>query len=211
MGRRYEGPETLNEAMRFLDGRDSRVWNGLRATRLHLVEGWQGSKRRYDNEFTQKEGVKGVALEYQWTDVVTWFEDGDIIINSGGWHTNTTKHRLGAVTQVWQNDGDWFFEHGGVTYNFENGAILHPNGTVSGATPTILSDWNDKFGEELETVTQLVERIQGFDLETTQKVWKKLRKHHRFIAVHCIDEFIPTILGVEDVRDIVSERMRRVA
>lgn len=197
MGKRYQGPETYNEAMRFLDGADSRVWNGLRSTRFHLV-----------GENSTQEGV---AMEYHYTDVVTWLKNGDIIIDSGGWETNTTKHRLGAVTRVWQDDGGWYFEHGGVTYDFARGAVLHPDGSVTGATPTIVSEWNYKFDDKLETTGQLVEKIQQLDFEGTLRVWKKLRKHRRFIAAHCIMEFVPTILGVDDVRDIVSERMREAA
>ena len=52
-------------------------------------------------------------------------------LNTGGWHTNTTKSRLNAILselitgeRVFQRDFNWFLNYNNVTHDFMDGMIL---------------------------------------------------------------------------------------
>ena len=63
------------------------------------------------------------------------FNDDEIILNSGGWQTKTTKSRMNKVSdafqlgfRVSQRHGEWFVDYFaneiGDTYSFNDGMIL---------------------------------------------------------------------------------------
>lgn len=73
------------------------------------------------------------TIRYHSTDVVM-FDDKSIILNSGGWHTNTTKARMNQASnvfdlgyQVFQKKFDWFVSFRGKTLDFQSGMILKRN------------------------------------------------------------------------------------
>ena len=52
-------------------------------------------------------------------------------LNTGGWHSNTTKSRLNAILQelivgarVYQKNWNWFLSYNNVTHDFNDGMIL---------------------------------------------------------------------------------------
>ena len=71
------------------------------------------------------------VVRYHATDVVKFSEDC-IILNSGGWHTNTTKTRMNQTSNqfelgynVYQKDFAWFVDYRGKTYDFFDGMKLN--------------------------------------------------------------------------------------
>ena len=71
-----------------------------------------------------KNGV--TTVRYHSTDVVT-FDDNTIKLDTGGWRSVTTKLRMNQASNqfdlgygVWQEKGEWYVEHKGKTYTFEN-------------------------------------------------------------------------------------------
>ena len=63
--------------------------------------------------------------------IVVAFNESEIILNSGGWFTNTTKIRMNQTSNqfnlgfnVFQKDLSWFVEFNEKTIPFENGMIL---------------------------------------------------------------------------------------
>ena len=50
------------------------------------------------------------AIKLHYTDVVTIHQDGTYTLQTGGWHTVTTKARINeyAPCRVWQKDFEWF-------------------------------------------------------------------------------------------------------
>jgi hypothetical protein len=76
---------------------------------------------------TTVSGAKGVTrVTYHNTEVVT-FDDHQIILNSGGWRTSTTKTRMNQASnqfdlgfEVYQTKGEWFVDYKGYTYPFED-------------------------------------------------------------------------------------------
>ncbi len=195
MAKRYSGPKTYGEVIRFLNGRDSRVWKGLKATTFH--------KER------DLEGNPCVCMEYWRTDVVTWLQNGDVIINTGGWHTNTTQHRLNAAVRVWGRCE--YFEHGGLEYEMSDGALLKTDGTVEGAIPLIVRDWNYVTGQNLETIEACNASLARLNFNNTKWIWNKLRRHRRWIAANCSNDFLPTLIGFKGVEDIIGKRLKKAA
>ena len=67
-----------------------------------------------------------IHIRYQATDVVIFKADGTIVLNSGGWHTTTTKSRINAALSgtgwlVWQRDGKWFVSNDKIVTPFTDG------------------------------------------------------------------------------------------
>lgn len=71
-----------------------------------------------------------VALQYHWTDVVTWNENGTIILSSGGYGTLTTKerlnHALNGIARIVQKDYAWYVDFNGHRYHFHSGMVINP-------------------------------------------------------------------------------------
>lgn len=75
------------------------------------------SARKLDNntyEVTYKDGCRAIRLHR--TDIVTFRPDGKFAINSGGWQTRTTKHRINKycrTIQVWSSKKKWYVSRAG--------------------------------------------------------------------------------------------------
>lgn len=111
-------PQTHAEAVATLGSRESKeVANN---TRLHRREGG------------------AVALRLHETDILTWRQNGDRVLNSGGWKTATTKARLrDAGIDLYHHKNRWTIGGcewtGGDFLLYADGMVLHPDGTATGA------------------------------------------------------------------------------
>jgi hypothetical protein len=67
------------------------------------------SRKLANNTYAKRRGDK-IAIMYYATDVVTYYPDGRIKLDSGGWMTVSTKERLNQFSpfHVWQNKGVWY-------------------------------------------------------------------------------------------------------
>lgn len=78
-----------------------------------------------------------IGIRLHNTDVVKYYPDGRIILNSGGWKTPTTKDRINkyAPVNVWTNKGIWYI---GQSWNkpaeaiYQDDMVINPDGTFSG-------------------------------------------------------------------------------
>lgn len=73
---------------------------------------------------TKFEGIS--VVKYHGTPVVTIHPNGDITLDTGGWRTNTTKHRMNQYApgvQVYQKNFEWFVVWKGQTLPFEGRTI----------------------------------------------------------------------------------------
>lgn len=76
------------------------------------------------------------AVKYHDTNVVTVTPDNTIILNSGGWHSNTTKARFNEYADsvaVSQAKGLWTVYTAKGRYPFADGMTITLDGTVTGA------------------------------------------------------------------------------
>ena len=127
----YSNPSiyTFVQAKTYLGNKSDRPLHG-RSTRL------------------QSRGDDKIAVRYHDTDIVTYLSNGDIVLDSGGWRTPTTKGKMSEYIGGWrggwgvsQVKGLWFvYRHGtpeqpGITVGFADGITLHPDGTITGFAP----------------------------------------------------------------------------
>lgn len=91
------------------------------------------SSKRVDNNTMEIHYANGnTAYRLHDTDVVTKLPNGDIVLNSGGWKTNTTKDRINTYANgiyISQVKGIWYVKG----YQFKDGMVVHPDGSITGA------------------------------------------------------------------------------
>lgn len=97
------------------------------------------------------ENAPAYAIRLHSTDVITYYPNGEIRLNSGGFQTVTTKQRMNAYLEGWgvysaygaprYLSGVWFVWPGGgyprnerERYYFASGIILRPDGTIDPET-----------------------------------------------------------------------------
>jgi hypothetical protein len=73
---------------------------------------------------------KYTIVTYHQTQVVKW-NWNKIILDSGGWETQTTKNRMNQASnqyglgyQVFQHDFTWYVDYKGQTLEFHDGMVL---------------------------------------------------------------------------------------
>lgn len=71
-----------------------------------------------------------LAVRFWYTDVVQFFLDGRIILNSGGFRTQTTKERISTYSgyPIIQEKGVWFIDG----LPFKDGMVIKSNGKMTG-------------------------------------------------------------------------------
>lgn len=76
-----------------------------------ISKGRNKESRRYaNNTYLERRAENAIALRLHSTDVVTFYADDTVMLNSGGWLTVTTKDRLNYVLgiRVYSDRGRWF-------------------------------------------------------------------------------------------------------
>lgn len=86
-----------------------------------------------------------IAIRLVETDIVTFLENGDVVLNSGGWKTQTTKRRINDHLPVgwglYQEKREWYLYNRANGYFWDNkdnripfadGITIHADGSVSG-------------------------------------------------------------------------------
>lgn len=80
-----------------------------------------------------------IAVVLHNTYIVAYTSDGRILLNSGGYHTTTTKQRLNQLLPpgygVTQRDYAWYVRTPNGEYPFADGAILYPGASMEYETP----------------------------------------------------------------------------
>ncbi len=85
---------------------------------------------------TVSKGVDGATrVTYHWTDVVTVYPNGKIVLDTGGYFTSTTKTRMNQASsqldlgfRVRQENYAWFVDIDGHTLEFGRGPLTIRNG-----------------------------------------------------------------------------------
>lgn len=96
------------------------------------------NRRKVDNNtYLERRDNGDIAVKLHNTDVVTYKPNGDVVLNSGGWRTYTTKDRINKFAPIrWlsQERGVWYVMNWeGVEVGYDDGMVVHPDGTYSGA------------------------------------------------------------------------------
>lgn len=67
-----------------------------------------------NNTYAEIEYDKSVSIRLHGTTVVRFYPNGLVKLNSGGWHTHTTKKRINQYSpvRVYQKNFEWFLSDG---------------------------------------------------------------------------------------------------
>jgi hypothetical protein len=83
---------------------------------VKLVHGKTNRKSRKlaNNTYAKIEYDDSVSIDLHGTTVVKFFPNGLVQLNSGGYHTNTTKERINRYSPVgvYQKNWEWFLSDG---------------------------------------------------------------------------------------------------
>lgn len=89
------------------------------------------AKRRNGIVTTHTDHVGFYEVILHNTTVFTKYHDGSIVLNSGGWRTNTTKTAINRAfdlldinARIWQKNFNWKLTYEGVTTQFEDGMVV---------------------------------------------------------------------------------------
>jgi hypothetical protein len=109
------------------------------------VEVLKGRKTRKlgNNTYLETRDAETVAVRLHQTDVVTYKANGAVVLNSGGWKTNTTKARINEYSPVGisQEKRVWYvtkYEEGSgwqTLGKFVDGLIIEADGSISNVEP----------------------------------------------------------------------------
>jgi|SRR3990167_8606666 len=108
----------------------------------------------------------GIAVRYQETDVVTYYPDR-IVLNSGGWHTSTTKARINEYAPVYVSStrGVWHIKPA-----HDDGQVYSDGLAVSWAGEWIKKPDLKAQKRETKRITDLNKKIAKFGEKVKQAV-----------------------------------------
>ena len=87
--------------------------------------------RRQGNITVHHDGLGFYEIILHQTPVFIKYNDGSIVLNSGGYRTNTTKTAINRAfdlldinARVWQRNFEWKLTYEGITTQFEDGMVV---------------------------------------------------------------------------------------
>lgn len=92
-------------------------------------------------------------LRYQDTDIIHWCSNGNVVLDSGGWRTVTTKVRFNdhlPGIRVWQERGVWYVSTRANKFEYYDGMTIYPDGRVS--------DLGTKESDRVKMVTKQINK-----------------------------------------------------
>ena len=94
------------------------------ATQMVLGKRNRGQRKVGNNTYAYIEYDGSVAIELHGTKVVVFSPNGMVKLNSGGYHTHTTKKRINQYSpvKVYQKNFEWFLSDG---TPFEDNILVH--------------------------------------------------------------------------------------
>lgn len=100
------------------------------ATKMVLGKRNRSQRKIGNNTYAYIQADGSVAIELHGTNVVVIYPDDSVMLNSGGWHTSTTKDRINKYSpvRVYQKNYEWFLSDG---TPFEDRMIVTPDWVVS--------------------------------------------------------------------------------
>lgn len=129
-------------------------------------------RKMANNTYLERLG-DDIGLRLHDTHVIVWKPNGDIVLDSGGWRSMTTKERMtnflpGTYPQhswVRQEKGIWFVKWHDDEHRYADGMVLHPDGTVSGALDDEQAGKRDRINKtKRKHIKQFVDSITPEDI-----------------------------------------------
>lgn len=111
-------------------------WVGIpddRRTAEATLTGRCKDSRKIGNNTYLERHMNDIVVKLHDTHVVVYRADGDIVLDSGGWQTHTTKDRMNRHTRamITQAAGEWYVTWHDWAGDFSDGMVLHTDGRVT--------------------------------------------------------------------------------
>lgn len=166
-----------------------------------------------------------IHVQLHGTYVITFHSDGAVETHTGGWETVTTKDRINSYIDnfsIFSLKGNWCIRdlRTNIDYEYQSGELETSTGEIL-LTPVIVSVLSEISGQSLTSLEQAAGYISRLNLEELPKIWRRGTKWIKgslraFIARHCIQEFLPLIVTInndydEAWREVASSRLKGVA
>lgn len=150
--------------------------------------GKKDRKKLCNHTYLVRRGVEGtveVAIQLHSTDVITFKPNGDTVLCTGGWNSNTTWDRINSFQKygAWSRRGERVVQGSdGLEYlfNFNSGfyyrghsITINAKGIPNGR-PYYAGTLQDVSGKECQTAEQMFEIIKGLDKVTVEKFMKRI-------------------------------------
>ena len=114
----------------------------LAATTYEGLEAFLANReqRTIGHNTTARRSGPAIIVRYHATDILTLTPDGSVVVNSGGYHTPTTKDRINQFLPfgigVIQEDWVWYFvrwggDEGRTLTPYEDHATIGPDGSIT--------------------------------------------------------------------------------
>jgi len=86
----------------------------VEATQMVLGERNRGQRKIGNNTYAEIEHDKSISVSLHGTDVVRFYPNGLVKLNSGGWRTQTTQRRINKYSpvKIFQKNFEWFLADG---------------------------------------------------------------------------------------------------
>jgi len=121
---------------------------------LRGIAGIKASKKIANNTYRVEYENGNVATRLHFTDIITVNKYEDIILNSGGWKSLTTKARINEFTPftIYQKNHVWYVSTSVGTYDFYDGMTFDFSGCLISEDRTV----------DLEKLSELKKAIKKF-------------------------------------------------
>jgi len=142
--------------------------------------------RKIDNntyEINYKDGTRAIRLHY--TDVITFKTNGDMILNSGGWRTPTTKKRIGKYSnpsiQITQKNSIWYIVFNNEwdkKFLYQDGIVIKKDGTIRGNVKNLeVIERNVKrVKKQIKNFVNLIDNLEKLPMPNNGDCWHCLFK-----------------------------------
>jgi hypothetical protein len=148
------------------------------------------------NTFLSKQGDGIISLRLYNTDIIKYYFDNSITLNTGGHRTTLTKDRINdfqayVILQI--IEGDWVVKSLRDVYLFKDNMRIQEDGTADALSYAIYEIQN-KICEIVTSYEDVKNLLQGYSFKEIKTMWRKCKHAKTCIASLAPIEFIPLIV-----------------
>ena len=136
------------------------------------------------------------AIRLHDTDIITYHPNGDVVLDSGGWKTHTTKERINrfAPVHISQNNHVWYVSPG--NYVFYDGIRFSPNGGLISEPKEDNQKELNKMKRRIKKYVDLLDDLESLPFPDNGDCW--------YCCMHTVGENKPLGDAVRDIDHLES-------
>jgi hypothetical protein len=168
--------------------------------------GKRDSKKLCNNTLLHRIDQDTLAVKLWSTNVITFYRNGNVMLNSGGWETVTTRDRMNSFSGLHVSFSQKGHSVNGC-YRYQDGITFNGEDCLNGSY-IIREALIKLLGKPIVNTPKAVEDcIAGLTVKEMELVWKKCKRDHRILAKFCSKDFLLLCINVTEVSDILEERL----